>query len=401
MNRAEPEAVGLSSERLERIRPVIQNYIDRRIIAGALTLVARHGKIAHLECMGQMDLEAGKAMPPDAIFRIYSMTKPVTSVAALMLVEQGRLLLAEPISKYMPAFKTARVFVGHTEAGDVLTTLEREPTVHDLFRHTAGLGYGLFMDSLVEDMYRAAGLMAPLGRLRVPLTEMAQRLALLPFANQPGACWRYSMATDMLGYLVQLIADMPFDVFLAEKIFKPLGMDDTGFYVSADKVERFCACYTPAQTGGLMLVDAPAKSVFLKADTPPSGGGGLVSTTADYLRFAQLLLNGGELDGVRLLGRKTIQVMTTNHLSPALLPIRIGPEARPGVGFGLGVSVTLNYDAGMLNSVGAYGWGGAAGTFFRVDPQEDLIYMYMPQLMGGVEPIAAVFQNVVYQALLD
>jgi CubicO group peptidase (beta-lactamase class C family) len=372
MNIVSPAEVGMSAERLARIRPVMQGYIDRDQLVGLITLVARQGKVAHMECYGQMDREAGKPMEIDAIFRIYSMSKPITSVALMMLVEQGRLLLADPVSKYIPAFKDLKVFAGHSDGVVTTVPLERPMTVHHLLTHTAGLGYGLFTDSPVEDMFRASGIMAPMGKLKLPLEELMQRLAQLPLSNQPGARWRYSMATDTLGYLVQLLSGMPFADFLTERIFRPLGMRDTGFFVPADKLHRFAACYTPALPAGpggvplptmaagdaakpgSLLVDAPAKSPFLTPEAPPSGGG-LVSTTADYLRFAQMLLNQGELDGVRLLGRKAVELMTTNHLPAELLPLRLGLELRPGIGFGLGVSVRINDDSGVLGSVGSFG----------------------------------------------
>ena len=418
MNLTNPESIGLSSERLSRIRPVIQTFIDRRKIAGAITLVARHGKLAHFECIGQMDCEAARSMQPDTIFRIYSMTKPITSVALLMLVEQGRLLLTDPVSKYIPAFKDLKVYAGHAGTGMALVDMEREPTIFNLLTHTAGLGYGLFTDTPVEDLFRQSGLLAPMGKLRVSLDEMVRRVAALPLANQPGARWRYSIATDLLGYLVGLIAGIPFDAFLAEKVFRPLGMLDTGFHVPAEKVERFAACYTPAvpaapggvplppgatatAAGGILLVDPPAASPYLQAGLPPSGGGGLLSTAADYLRFAQMLLNRGELEGARLLSRKTVELMTANHLPEELLPFKVGIEPVLGAGFGLGVSVRINAESGLLGSEGMYGWGGAAGTFVSIDPAEDMVILYMPQLLGGTELIAPVFQNLAYHAIID
>ncbi|MBI5878973.1 MAG: beta-lactamase family protein [Chloroflexi bacterium] len=402
MNVVAPESVGLSSDRLARIRTVMQSYVDRRIIAGAITLVARHGQVAHFECIGQMDVEANKPMQADAIFRIYSMTKPITSIALMMLVEQGRLLLSDPVSKYVPEFKDMRVYAGRDASGAVVTSPVARPiTVHDLFTHTAGLGYGLFTDHPVEDLFRAAKIFAPLGGMVVPLDEMARRIASIPLANQPGARWRYSMATDMLGYLVQVIAGQPFDVYLAEKIFQPLGMSDTGFHVPAEKVGRFTACYMPNPTGGLLLADAPAASPYRSPARVPSGGGGLVSTAADYLRFAQMLLNGGELDGARMISRKTLAVMTANHLPPTLLPLQLGPERLPGDGFGLGFSMRIGDESGTLGSTGMYGWGGAAATRFHVDPLEDMISIFMPQLLAAVEPIRPMFQNTVYQAIID
>jgi CubicO group peptidase (beta-lactamase class C family) len=413
MNTVSPESVGLSAERLARIRPAIQSFVDREKIAGAITLVARQGKIAHLECTGQMDVEAGKPMQPDTIFRIYSMTKPITSVAMLMLLEEGRFLLTDPVSKFIPAFKHLKVHTSHAAHAE----LEREPTILNLMTHTSGLGYGLFTDSPVEDHFRQSGLLAPMGKLRVPLAELGARVATLPLAHQPGTRWRYSIASDLLGALVEHISGIAFDAFLDERIFKPLGMVDTGFHVPAEKVDRFAACYTPAVPaapggvplpagsgathGGLMLVDAPATSPYLKAGLPPSGGGGLVSTTTDYLRFAQMLLNWGEAEGVRLLSRKTVELMTANHLPEAFLPFKVGIEPVLGSGFGLGVSLRISDESGLLGSEGMFGWNGAAGTFVRIDPYEEMVILYMPQLLAGTELICPVFQNLAYQAITD
>lgn len=402
MNIVDPGSVGLSAERLLRIRPAMQSYVDRHVIAGAITLVARHGKIAHFECIGQMDVEAGKPMREDAIFRIYSMTKPIASIAFMQLVEQGRVLLADPVSKYIPAFKDMRVFAGRDDAGTVTTVpLERPITVHDVLTHRAGLGYGLFTDHPVEDLIRASRFMSPSVGLLVPLDEFAARLAEIPLSNQPGARWRYSLATDVLGYLVQVISGVPFDTYLAENIFAPLGMCDTAFFVPAAKLDRFTACYMSNPKGGLLLADAPAKSIYLNERRTPSGGGGLVSTTADYLRFAQMLLNRGELEGVRIVGPRTLALMTQNHLPPSLLPLKLGPEAVPGDGFGLGVSVRIGPDSGTIGSIGMYGWGGAASTRFYVDPAEDMVSIFMPQLLAVVDPIRPTFQNLVYQSLID
>lgn len=414
MKHTTPEDAGLSTERLARIQPVMQTLVDQRKMAGAITLIARDGKIAHLACTGMMDCEASRPMQSDTIFRIYSMTKPITAVALLMLVEEGRLLLSDPVSKYIPEFKTLKVFAGTDQAP---VDMEREPTILNLMTHTAGLGYGLFTDSPVEDLFRRAGLIAPMGKLGVPLDEMIQRIAALPLANQPGARWRYSMASDVQGYLVGLLSGVPFETFVAERIFAPLGMSDTGFHVPADKLGRFAACYLPAvastaaavplppgataANGGFSLIDPPATSPFLKAGAPASGGGGLVSTVGDYARFALMLLNDGELEGKRLLGRKTVELMTANHLPEKLLPIAQGTEPMPGLGFGLGVSVRVGDETGLLGSEGAYGWGGAARTIVRIDPAEDMLILFMTQLLGGTREMGQVFQNMAYQAVID
>jgi len=403
MNMVTPEQVGLSSARLERLRAVMQGYVDQGKLAGLITLVSRRGKVAHFECFGMMDIEANKPMRPDTIFRIYSMTKPITCVACMMLFEEGRFLLDDPVAKFIPEFADLKVFVEATDTGVVVTDMDREITIRDLLTHTAGLGYGLFEDSPVEDMYRAEKFGATCELVLEPsLPEMIQTLARLPLAHQPGTCWCYSMAHDVIGYLVKVIADVPFDVFLQERVFEPLGMEDTGFFVPESKLDRFASLYQPGETGGLTLVDAPATSPFPNPDNTPAGGQGLVSTTSDYLRFAQMLLNGGQLDGTRLLSHKTIELMTTNHLADELLPICLGPDPLQGMGYGLGFGVCMDVaQSGILGSEGRFGWSGAAGTRFWVDPKEELIGLLMTQLFFGEESIGDRFQNLAYQAIVD
>jgi CubicO group peptidase (beta-lactamase class C family) len=398
MNTVTPEEVGLSSARLERLRTVMQGYVDQGKLAGLVTLVARRGEVAHFDCFGMMDIEAGKPMRPDTIFRIYSMTKPITCVAFMMLFEEGRFLLNDPVSKFIPEFADLMVFVGTTETGVVVTDMDREITIRDLLTHTAGLGYGFVDETPVEKMYQAEEFFTLV--LQPSLPEMIQRLVRLPLAHQPGTCWRYSMAHDVIGHLVSVIADRPFDVFLEERVFGPLGMEDTGFFVPGDKLDRLAALYQPGETGGITLLDAPATSPFLNPDNTPSGGGGLVSTASDYLRFGQMLLNQGEADGTRLLSRKTIELMTMNHLSDELLSAGSGPG--PGMGYGLGFGVLVDVaQSGGLGSEGLFGWSGAAATRFWADPREELIGLLMPQLFFGDEPIGDLFQNLVYQAVVD
>jgi CubicO group peptidase (beta-lactamase class C family) len=378
----------------------MQGYVDQGKLAGLITAVARHGEVAHFECFGMMDIEAAKPMRPDTIFRIYSMTKPITCAAFMMLLEEGGVLLHDPVSRFIPDFADLKVFVERTEAGITYTDTVREITVRDLLTHTSGLGYGLFEDSPVEDLYRAEQFFQLV--LQPTLPEMIHKLAGLPLAHQPGTCWRYSMAHDVIGYLVELIAEMPFDEFLQVRLLGPLGMRDTGFFVPREKHDRLSAAYQRADAGELAPLDPPASSPFSNPDNTPSGGGGLVSTTGDYLRFAQMMLNRGELDGVRLLSRKTVELMTMNHLAEGLLPYRLGTELRPGMGYGLGLGVRMDVaQSGLLGSRGAYSWGGAAGTYFWVDPKEALIGLLLRQLANGEEPLGRLFQNLVYQAIAD
>ncbi len=415
MNTVTPEEVGFSASRLSRIGTWMQGYIDQNKLAGTIAMVARCGKVAYLERFGMMDLEAAKPMQFDTIFRIYSMTKPVTSVALMMLYEEGRFQLHDPVLRFIPEFADVKVFAGATEEGFGVTELEREITIWHLLTHTAGLTYDFSEDSPVDAMYRETEIFSPLGVLQVPLQEMIQRLVKLPLTHQPGTAWRYSMATDVLGYLIEVISGMSLDVFFEDKILKPLGMEDTDFYVPEAKLDRFAAMYgpstplrtgsgqAPTENGGIELLDAPATSPYSKPTRFLPGGVGLVSTAPDYMRFAQMLLNGGELDGTRLLGRKTVELMTINHLPDELIPIQVQPYTLHGYGFGLGFHVLVNVaQTGRLGSEGEFGWGGAAETSFFVDPKEQLIGLLLTQLMPSLYyPIRDEFKVLVYQALVD
>jgi len=362
--------------------------------------VSRRGKVVHFERFGLMDIESNKPMQADTIFRIYSMTKPITSVAMMMLYEEGRFQLDDPISKFIPAFTDVKVF-GKTNGGKIrLSDLEREITIRDLMTHTSGLTYASLEASPVAAMYQEAGL---LNRDRT-LQENVQELVKLPLVNQPGTVWRYSVSTDVLGYLVELIANMPFDAFLEQRIFAPLHMTDTGFYVPKEKIDRFAALYSAADNGGLELTDPPATGEYSKPPSLFSGGGGLVSTTTDYVQFAQMVLNGGELNGTRLLGRKTIEFMTTNHIRDELMPLQIAHDwVLHGYGYGLGFGVIMNVaQSQVLGSGNTYGWGGAASTHFWIDPKEELLGVIMTQFSPVYYyPIEQQFMVLTYQALVD
>jgi CubicO group peptidase (beta-lactamase class C family) len=404
METVAPEHLGFSSARLSKIRTVMQRFVDRQVVPGMITLLARHGEVAHLECFGVMDVKAQSPMRPDAIFRVYSMTKPITSVATMMLIEDGLVQLNDPVAQYVPAFGQAKVFVRHTEKGDELADLQRDITIHDLLTHTAGLSYGFFDDTPVDEMYRQARLHGPSVPMLVPLEEMASRLASLPLVHQPGRVWRYSMADDLLGYLVGVVSGQPFARFLAERIFKPLAMLDSAFYVSDDRLDRLVTLYSATPSGA--LIAAPQASIWRDPTAPPSGGGGLMSTAADYLRFAQMLLNGGSLDGVRLLSRKTVELMTRNHLPASMLPFAVNARyPQLGYGYGLGVGVLMSApQAGELTSEGAYYWNGAAKTRWWNDPKEDLVGLMMvqvltPATLPTIEAISSTFRTLVYQAL--
>ncbi len=398
-----PKAAGFSTQRLNRLDNYLQNLVDKNIVAGSSVTLARRGEIFHQACLGMMDIEANKATRPDTIFRIYSMTKPIASVALMMLYEEGHFLLDDPVSTYIPAFKDLRVMIPDT-VNDT-TSMQSEITIRQLLTHTAGLGYGLFEDSPLEDMYRAKKIFSPVLKCRVSLAEIIENLSQLPLAFQPGTGWRYSMATDVVGYLVQLMANIPFDTFLKERVFAPLGMFDTDFYVHPENLNRLAAMYGVTKESNFALIDPPATSAFTNPEFTASGGAGLLSTVDDYLRFAQMLLNGGEFEGARLLSPHTIKMMTTNHLSPDLMPICLGDKCMFGYGFGLGFRVMVDVTkSGIIGSNGEYGWAGAAGTYFWIDPQTELIGLmmmqYLPASMLSV-PIRDMTRLLTYQALIE
>ena len=399
MDPVTPEEVGFSAPRLSRIGTVMQRYVEQGKLPGVIAVVQRCGRLVYLERFGVMEVEAAKPMQFDTIFRIYSMTKPIASVALMMLYEEGHFQLSDPVSRFIPEFAGVKVFAGAADDGFRVRELAREITIWHLLTHTAGLTYDFFEDSPVDAMY----VEADLHRGDRTLEEMISELVRLPLVFQPGTAWRYSMATDVLGYLIEVISGMSFDAFLERRILKPLGMTDTEFYVPEKKLDRFAAAYGPTESGGIELLDAPATSQFSKPPRFLSGGSGLVSTASDYLRFAQMLLDKGELNGTRLLGRKTIELMTTNHLPDELIPIQVPPHTLRGCGFGLGFRVVVNAaQTGRLASDGEYGWGGGASTSFFVDPKEQLVGLLLTQLIPSrYYPIREEFKILTYQALVD
>jgi CubicO group peptidase (beta-lactamase class C family) len=360
--RATPAEVGLSAEKLERVKTIARAAVDKKQTAGLVVLVARRGKVAFLETFGT--LSQGQPMRPDAIFRIYSMTKPITTVAALMLCEDGKLKLDDPVSQYLPAFSEQRVYAGE---GKDPVPASPEMTIRDLMRHTSGLTYG--MPNVSPE---AAG---------DTLADMVAKLGKLPLHSQPGTHFEYSFSTDVLGSIVEVVSGKPLDEFMQERIFRPLDMKDTGFFVPADKMDRFAACYGRGRNGTLRIIDwAGPTSRYRKRPRFLSGGGGLVSTARDYSRFCQMLLNGGALEGTRLLRSETVQQMTTNQLPSAALPMSLGGIKVPGLGFGLGVSVKLDSPSAKPDAVGEYGWSGAASTYFWVAPRPALFVIVLQQL---------------------
>ncbi len=398
-----PEALGLSTSRLQRINSYMEDVVKDNRLPGVLTLVQRHGKVAHFGKFGSMDIEAGKPMQEDTLFRIYSMTKPITSVAIMILLEEGRLNLFDPVSNFIPSFAKTKVCIGSGAPGLKLENQNPVMNIQHLLTHTAGLSYGSFFDTPIEEFYRQHG-PDPVNR-EAPLQEFIEFIAAIPLAFQPGTQWRYSMATDVLGYIVQVAADMPLADFFKERIFKPLGMTDTDFTVPASKLDRLAQIYTSDELYDIrpvLAVDVPMIGDVTKHTQSPLGGAGLVSTLADYLAFSYCMLNKGANEGGRLLSRKTVEWMTADHIQASMMPIYMGADQRDH-GFGLGFRVTTHLgQARRLSSVGEFGWGGAANTFFLVDPAEDFIALLMTQhLPKSPYTVNDVFRNLAYQAIAD
>ena len=394
-----PEDVGLSAARLYKIDHLTHDYIKRGRLPGTISLVARRGEIAHLTCQGKMDIEADKDMEEDTIFRIYSMSKPVTSVALMMLYEDGRFQLENPVSRFIPAFKDLKVY----SADGNHTAPEREMTIRDLLTHTSGLTYGFMQSTAVDAMYREQAV-----EQSKSLEEMVQKLAKIPLLFSPGTRWSYSVATDVCGYLVEKISNIPFDDFLREQIFEPLSMEDTGFFVPDEKIHRFAANYQRTENDDLQLFDSPETSHYQRSPGLFSGGGGLVSTVHDYYKFASMLLNQGEYEGTRLLGRKTVELMTSNHMPghgdlASMGQAVFSESTYDGIGFGLGFSVMLDpATAQILGTEGEFAWGGAASTYFFIDPDEDMLVIFLTQLMpSSAYPIRRELRVLAYQSIID
>jgi len=399
-----PESSGLSGPRLQHIDRFIQEkYLDTGKLPCALTLVERNGHVAHSSALGHMDLERKRPLQEDTIFRIYSMTKPLTSLALMMLVEEGRISLDDPVHRYIPQWRELGVYEGGFIGGFRTKRTSAPMRVVDLMRHTSGLTYGFQQRTNVDAAYRKLHL----GEIptAVSLEQMIDELAKVPLEFSPGSAWNYGISTDVVGYLVGQVSGQPFEQFLRSRILDPLGMTDTDFMVPAAKASRFAACYAATPKGGMVLQDDPQTSFFLKPPTFVSGGGGLVSTAADYLRFCRMLLNGGELDGVRLVSPKTLELMSHNHLPggkdlPDLAVSLFSEVTYAGVGFGLGFAVSVSPARGLLpGSPGDISWGGLASTYFWVDPREQLIVIFMTQLTpSATYPIRRELRTLVYSA---
>src|SRR5690349_7023929 len=404
---ASPESAGMSKSALDRIEMHLKTrYLDSGRYPCTQLLVYRRGKVVHSAVQGFADLERKVPVKDDTIFRIYSMSKPITVVAFMMLVEEGRVALDEPVHKYIPEWKDLGVFVAGTAPNFMTRPPARPMQIVDLLRHTSGLTYGLQQRSNVDAAYREQKIadLVP-GKT---LEDMIKDLSRIPLEFSPGEAWNYSVSVDVLGYLVGKIAGKPFPQFLKERIFDPLGMSDTGFHVPAEKADRFAACYSNNPPGKMKLYDDSRKSTFLSPPTLFSGGGGLCSTAADYLTFCRALLNGGELDGVRLLGPKTLKLMVTNTLPggaylPELSRSMFSEATLDGVGFGLGFAVTMDPGKTLLaGSADEFYWGGMASTAFWIDPAEELITIFMTQLVPSSSyPIRRELRTMVYAAITD
>ena len=391
--RAEPGDVGLSKQRLERITRAMEEDVERGYLAGAIGVVARRGKVAYWKTVGMADREAGKPMQDDAIFRIYSMTKPIVGVALMTLYEEGKFSLRDPVREHIPELGGLKVL-----KGDKLVETDREMTVQDLMRHTSGMTYGLFGESRVDEMYMDAEV---LGGNR-SVEHFVQKLSKLPLKHQPGSAWEYSVSVDVQGRLIEVLSGMDLDEFMRERIFKPLGMRDTSFRMTVATKDRFVQLYqkTEDKKGIEPAPDSRSERYFDSDSRWFSGGGGLVSTTRDYLRFCQMLLNGGVLDGKRILSRKTVDLMRIDHI--AEIP-RASSISRAGYGFGLNFAVHIDPpESGLNGSVGEYNWGGLAGTIFWIDPAEEMIGLYMIQaLPPRFEDSRTQFKQLAYQAIVD
>ena len=379
---ASAESEGMSNERLAQLRSGMKELVDQGRLAGVVTMVSRHGKVVEFDAAGKRDIAANAPMQKDSIFRIYSMSKPITGVAMMILFEEGKWQLNDPVAKYVPEFAKLKVYGTDANNNVVMKDQAHQVTMRELMSHSGGFTYGFFSNTAVDKLQIDADLLNP----NNTLDEFIKRVAKLPLNSQPGSEWHYSISVDIQGYIVQKLSGMPFEEFLEKRIFKPLGMVDTAFYVPKEKLNRFAAFYSYDKDGKLQVVGVKdgLNHDFAAKPTLSSGGGGLVSTATDYMRFCQMLLNGGQLDGTRILAPLSVELMHTNVLAPNV------PILAPGAGFGLDFAIyTDPVAAGGYYGKGSYWWGGAAGTWFWIDPVNDLIVLGMIQQAAGTGAAAA------------
>ncbi len=406
MTLVKPESVGFSSQRLERLHTFMQQAVDNHQVAGAVTILARHGKVVDYRTYGMRNIETGTPMTKDTIFRDYSMTKPTTGVAMMILYEQGKWLPSDPIAKYIPEFAHLKVYAGTGADGKmILVDPVHPPIMRELMTHTAGFTYGIFGDTPVDKMYRDAHPFQS-----KDLHEFVTKLAGIPLLYQPGTKWVYSVSMDIQGYIVEKLSGQPLPQFMHDQIFAPLGMKDAGFYVPSDKMPRFANVYWLTPEGGLSPTGPSVINARDYAHQPsmPSGGGGLVSTAEDYFRFAEMLARNGELDGKRILAPASVKLMSSNHLPSSLLTgeYSIGSQVtRPGFGYGYNCAVVFDPpEANLPEGKGTFFWDGAAGTWFWIDPTNDVVFVGMIQRMGTnstSENLQYLSRAVVYGALVD
>lgn len=397
--------MGFSTGRLRHVDAVMHAYVDKGKLPGVQTVISRRGEVVHHDCYGFADVEEGRPVSADTLYRIYSMTKPITSVGLMMLYEEGHFLLENPVHRFLPEFEDVQVWSGGTVDAPETRPPARAMTIHDLLTHMSGLTYGFHFQHPVDELYRREDL----GNFTTPPYDLAEgiaRLAALPLLFDPGTRWNYSMSTDVCGRLIEVMSGQRLDDFLRQRIFEPLGMDDTGFHARAEDVERCSPLYTKGRQGGLHRLAGP--EAMTKPPTFLAGGGGLVSTSGDYLRLCHLLLGRGRLGDVRLLGPRTLAYMTRNHLPGGRLLNEVGQStfaesAMEGTGFGLGFSIIEDAAAlRCLASDGEFAWGGAASTAFWVDPVEEVCVVFMTQLLpSDTYPLRRQLRAAVLQALVD
>ena len=398
MNQARPEDCGFDKQKLDRVIKSLQGYVNDGKIPGAVIGIARGNQLVMQACVGYRDMAKRKPMEKDTIFRIYSMTKPITTVAALMLVDEGKLELDAPLAKYLPEFATTQVFKGMQGTKVITEPLQRPITIRDLLRHTAGMTYGIFGNTPVDKLYKSAGVLSH----EDDAAALSIKISSLPTLFQPGSEFHYSIATDIVGRVIEVVSGQKLDAYLRNRIFAPLGMHDTGFHVPAKSLDRFSTSYRLDQAGQLHVTDEPETSEF--RNTPPmlSGGDGLVSTLMDYLRFTQMLRNGGTFQGTRLLSASSVKEMTENQLPENAVPISIDGNTLPDVAFGLGVSVYVgSKKMGSVPLLGEYGWDGMATTSFWSSPASDTTVVLLTQVIPYSPTLSMTIRPLVYDAITE